>query len=435
MTLNLGSIINLELFYCFLDIGILHFFCSRLLTKKKSNILIKIFIYIVSSILIYIITTESTYSNYSHLFSIFIILIYSILVFEGTLIKKILVSFSFYIILGLVSLLVTVVITKLMGVEVPKLIKSGNIRFVITLLIKTVTILIGYYVSVLIKNEKMTDDEQKLLLFFLLIVLFLLILLFDFSFLDSLISKVNFVIIISLTFVFYTGLILLLFYRIMKSVRDKNRLQVRLQEEEYKNLSYLLVSNQLVEMSKFKHEINNHIITLKGLINDEETRAIEYLDKLSISPVLKSYVQTENNVINAILNHKISEFPSIQFRVRCSEGKFEIPYDKMTIILGNALDNAIEAIQRGNGIKREINVVLVETNMFITIGISNPTAQNLVTKKGILYSSKDPNRVGFGIKNMEQALKSIKGELRFSVNNDIFKLSIVIEKPQTMSEL
>jgi hypothetical protein len=97
----------------------------------------------------------------------------------------------------------------------------------------------------------------------------------------------------------------------------------------------------------------------------------------------------------------------------------------LAIILGNALDNAIEATREVRSQKRIINVFVALKNQNIVIGIKNPIegdidTNNLKTKKN------DPEYHGFGIISMKQLANKYGGDIIFVSENNIFSTTIIM---------
>ena len=104
----------------------------------------------------------------------------------------------------------------------------------------------------------------------------------------------------------------------------------------------------------------------------------------------------------------------------------EIRFDTvgMCRILGNALDNAIEACERVDTEEKCICIALnqLENKLIIEINNTSPAVDihNLATSKA--------NKIihGIGLKSIKQAVKSMNGHMSYSYENGFFTLKIML---------
>ena len=99
--------------------------------------------------------------------------------------------------------------------------------------------------------------------------------------------------------------------------------------------------------------------------------------------------------------------------MRHDEGRFAIPHDKLTIILGNALDNAINETLLYAHNPKEIQIVISENHQYIKIYIANKIS-NPVTMVDGKPINKSGKRVGLGVDNILDAVKFLNGRAMFT---------------------
>ncbi|NLC42501.1 MAG: sensor histidine kinase, partial [Erysipelothrix sp.] len=126
-------------------------------------------------------------------------------------------------------------------------------------------------------------------------------------------------------------------------------------------------------------------------------------------------------------NQKISDYPDIDFIIRYDNGSYNLEPDKLTIIFGNAIDNAIEAVQKMDN-DANIRIILSENDELIKIFIANPFVVHPVFSDGKLVSIKESKVSGVGMMNIEEATKQVAGTLRYGVKEDMFELVILVHK-------
>lgn len=190
-----------------------------------------------------------------------------------------------------------------------------------------------------------------------------------------------------------------------------------LTEEKYKEIQLLYTNN-----SKLYHDLNNHLNVLYQLLNVSDIKAAkDYLQEVS-EPIqqLTQKNWTENTIINVILNAKADTMKSkrIVFDYNIDiPSHIPVQDSDLCTILANLLDNAIEAAEKSSS-QRRIQVLIKKINDFLLIKISNtcvntPAATSLNSK---LPETDKPDKQlhGWGLKNVETAVKKYNGTINFS---------------------
>jgi sensor histidine kinase regulating citrate/malate metabolism len=156
--------------------------------------------------------------------------------------------------------------------------------------------------------------------------------------------------------------------------------------------------------------------------------------KISESSLKKNYiyVNTGNVIIDSIMNFKISE--AEKFSIKCNT-KIIIPWDlklnsfEMTAILGNLMDNAIEANKNINEKKRQINFTMKYDRGRLFIRISNPYNQKILKNKNtkkFLTTKKDNSNHGKGISSIKNIVEKNDGLIDIDYDNNIFQVRITL---------
>ena len=217
------------------------------------------------------------------------------------------------------------------------------------------------------------------------------------------------------------------------SNRQNKELQsfMYMQKEQY---DYQL--QQSVAIRQFKHDLTNHMGVLRELMNQkklEEARG--YIDTIwKIQDGFELKIYTGDSFLDVIMNYYlyIATKENIKFTV---SGKVTtITYIEMfdiTTLMGNVLQNAIEAAKKTN--VPRIRVELIEHKNEIFIAVSNSVVEKINTNKNFLKTSKrDKKNHGFGFKNIIATVEKYQGEYYMDslVENGepIFKISIAIPK-------
>lgn len=179
-----------------------------------------------------------------------------------------------------------------------------------------------------------------------------------------------------------------------------------------------------------EHDMNNHIISIQHMISENRNEeALNYINKVfNISNMQRKIIDTGNVEIDAILNSKFDDMSSCGITYSYN---VMIPSDmslnvmNIVIILGNLLDNSIEAVKRlktdeildtfadeSTYVDKDITVELIYDRGLLDITISNITQKDM---KDLYYdlghdglslpadfktSKQDTSKHGIGINNI-----------------------------------
>ena len=211
----------------------------------------------------------------------------------------------------------------------------------------------------------------------------------------------------------------------------------RYQENKRENEMILLTSTMLEknysqiqrnqeQIRQQMHDFKNHLRTIDGLLI-QDNKAKEYIAELLCTAYGQStYCQSGNAVIDSIINCKQTDSETQQIAFSCQINLPEsLPIAAIDIcaILGNQLDNAIEACAKIEDIdKRFIHVIIAAKETFVMFKVVNSAARNPFNEQNELITEKDNSKGihGFGVKNIKETVSRYNGELINSYSNERF---------------
>ncbi len=131
--------------------------------------------------------------------------------------------------------------------------------------------------------------------------------------------------------------------------------------------------------------------------------------------ILGDMVYTDSIVVNTILNAKLMfcREKGIQTEVYVCRKLKQISEVDMCSILGNALDNAIEAQLKLPVNDRIIGISIQSDEDVLDIVIKNAIAESVLQHQGLEYTSKKSSRHGYGIKIIKETVQQLDGTLDF----------------------
>lgn len=181
------------------------------------------------------------------------------------------------------------------------------------------------------------------------------------------------------------------------------------------------------KVKSLRHDMKNHLqsLFLMSKQNPLQTRDIqEYIQKL-LSNVNDSsqIISTGNLGIDAILSLKITQIKDKQIPVESKiiiPNEFSLSFDDSIVILGNILDNAIEACEKVSPENRWIRLEINYIQQSLFIRLSNPLPS--LNKKII----SDGYEHGFGLKNVHTVVQNHNGTMDIENNSDVFTIKIIL---------
>lgn len=136
-------------------------------------------------------------------------------------------------------------------------------------------------------------------------------------------------------------------------------------------------------------------------------------------------------IIDAILNTKseIAQNFGIQVEVDIRIRSFQVDENLICIILGNALDNAIEACSKVTNEKRKIKIIMSDEHSNLFIAVTNPYSGEITFQNDShlpLSTKCDPSKHGYGLSSIQRLVKQKDGIFNITTKNNVFRLSIVL---------
>lgn len=183
-------------------------------------------------------------------------------------------------------------------------------------------------------------------------------------------------------------------------------------------------------MRGWRHDYHNHIQVLKAqLALGKFVEVSDYLDKLEESlNQVDTYVKSGNQMIDAILNGKLSLARDREISVNCKAQMPEtLPVSDvdLCVILGNLLDNALEACEEIVPGQRFLRIYMARNKSQLYISIQNSAKEDLDFKERHYISTKRGNH-GLGMKRVQAAVEKYDGFLHLANEPGIFAAEITM---------
>ena len=230
--------------------------------------------------------------------------------------------------------------------------------------------------------------------------------------------------------------LIVLLCRIKSMQKNEQAAEKALQESAYQKQYMDSVAVLDEHVRKMRHDLKNHVTTLNMLLSDEEhgqERAKQYLlEYVRQTAALQEFVKTKNSVADAVLNAKLmyckeQDIPAV---ISVDKNIRGLTQTELCCVLGNLLDNAIEAELKLSKAQRkiEIKIVMIEEVLDILIRnrIAEPVLQDVQKVENIGTTKQDAENHGFGLKNVREIVKKYDGFMDLYEDSGCFCVHIRI---------
>lgn len=293
--------------------------------------------------------------------------------------------------------------------------------------------IISYIVVLLIqnyKNVKKGFDVPNSYWFSLFLIplgtLYVTLLIFENGNLDS------FKIILCISILFIINVVAFYLYDVLVAAfEDKFEKALLRQQNNYYLKQFEIMDNSYQNVKSIRHDIKNHIIILESYINnDDKEKALSYIKEIVKASYYDKEVAKSGNIeFDSILNYKLQTALMNNIKVNVNlkiPEKLHIASFDIIIILGNLLDNALEAVSKIKENKK-IQVRISYRKNILFIHVSNTFNGTVIYENNkISTSNEDKEKHGIGLNNIEKVIKKYDGTMEINHTSNSFKVEILM---------
>lgn len=224
------------------------------------------------------------------------------------------------------------------------------------------------------------------------------------------------------------------FFSFQANAQKENKLLLLQQEQDKIKtdmIYYDILEQQNNNLRIYTHDAKNHLSAIKNLNTNPQIESyisemIECLEEYS------KVCHSGNRVLDVIIDKYVTEcsINDIVFDFDIKNNNLSnIEYYDIATILGNLLDNAVEAV--GNLEKKQISFETDYRNNFSVIIVSNSCYTSpIFDSNGIPITTKSNKRLhGFGLKSVRKTIKKYNGDISFDYDSQkkIFIVTIMLD--------
>lgn len=234
--------------------------------------------------------------------------------------------------------------------------------------------------------------------------------------------------------------LMLYLYQALSAVfieRDQREL-IRQERNFYHTQAEMLQENS-EQIRKFHHDYKNKMLVLQGLLEQEDLeKAKEYLLEVTQKiEYVKAYSRTGNVILDSVINYKLSKAQEQGIDVTAEiklPDRIQMEDDDMVVIMGNLLDNAIEATNKLTQ-NRKIELDLAEIKGMLCIKVQNTFDGKVKISKGKFRTRKEDSvNHGIGLDSVESIVEKYQGEMKVSYEDKIFITALYLYQTNRKTE-
>ena len=231
--------------------------------------------------------------------------------------------------------------------------------------------------------------------------------------------------------VYHTSILLLLEQSKVHKLEHENQLLVT-HKLQYDNLQH-----RINEARQAKHDVRHHVLMIREYLHDGKLHELEaYLDSYAKSlPDQQSIMYCRHYATNMLLAYFVQQAQKAGIEmdvfVQLPE-HISIPETVLSVVLGNLLENAVDACSEIIEDKKKITVRGKYEQSALFFEITNTYTGDLrKNASGTLLSTKAAER-GIGLNSVEHIANTMGGMLELDVHDNIFRASILLPEQKTL---
>ena len=198
-------------------------------------------------------------------------------------------------------------------------------------------------------------------------------------------------------------------------------------EKEILQKYYAEVENMYTKMRGWRHDYRHHIQTMKvHAAKGEYEEITKYLDMLDDDLTnVETVIRTGNRMADAILNSKLSLAAEKEINVK-AEAKIPVSLTvselDLCIIIGNLLDNAIEACMELSPDQRLIRIYMEMKGNYLYLALTNTAGGR---KKRSFTTTRGEGH-GLGIARVDAVVKKCGGYITRASEDEAFSTEVLL---------
>ena len=394
-------------------------------------------IWILSFCIVAFFSWTHLYENYASSLQILVNILFCVTLLRGNIFPKIFVSAFTMGLVAITATLTTLLVAKLSGNQVAFLLSHfSGIRVTSICLTKLLFFVITRIILRIKESGKLKGMDVIALVIVpmlsdLAITLMMYAAIQEPSIQTIVLYAVGIVLILNIVVYF-------LFIRLGKAGKIKTEMALLALQNECLQENAKDIENMYDTVRALRHDLKNHLLCILSMAEERDVEDIEQYTRQLLqqqNTVNKLIMFSGSKVLDAIINSKsaAAERAGVRLSAIITTPLAGVSPEDITIILGNALDNAIRAAKDSQ--RKVVDIHIQPQGAYSSIVIANDIAHPVLSDNPALRTTKNIRyRHGFGIQNMRQAVERNQGLIRFYEQTDRFICDILLLNVQSRNE-
>ena len=213
-----------------------------------------------------------------------------------------------------------------------------------------------------------------------------------------------------------------IYFRSLTLQKEKQEIQSRLisYQQQYKWLN-----ERIEKEKKRRHNLRHHLRTMSMLAQEGMTEKLQNYIENYLSEIKEIGLQnvSSNPALDEVMSYYIVQAQEKKIDIRCRvdvSEKLLLNLTDMTVLLGNALENAMNTCERCPEGDARIRVIIRQFKKNLLIKVENSIAPEEYDVLGRKV------RMGYGLESIDMIVRKYQGDMDLVREKDKFVLKVIL---------
>lgn len=384
------------------------------------------------------INSQTIYEHFYAFIYVAVIIVYSLICLNGTILKKVFASVFPTLVILISTAFVGNFATVIFDTDLNYILSVNAVERFVSIVSVQLLVLYFVLVSLRLLTKENYDNNGLIITEWILILLVLLISIAIGTMLNLIVLNPNengaeYAVIA------FAGLILINI-AVCYLVVDLSQKNKAVRENEIfrmsKEYSDQYVKNAAIEydaLRKMRHDYKDNISVIYTLLKDDKSElAMKHIEKmLGVLSETEIFIMTNNSIVNAVINAKLSTAKSFGIDSTCLSVKDFNGIDDLDLcrLLSNMLENAITACKDVSEGERRIYLKITDDGYNYTFNLKNTIEGSVIMNNHNLKTTKsEKEQHGFGTKIIKDISLKYNGRCDFYEESGYFCCNVILSK-------
>ena len=352
--------------------------------------------------------------------------------YKTSYIKLLLGCLFIYIFIVIMEVIVGLLFSLLLSVSVEQVQNNIIVYFSCVVISKLIVYIIARLLKYFIKpkNEKVS---KLILIPFLVMPLSSIFVLYSLS--TQIIISINevdkIIIFVGALLLIISNLIVLFVFDMMLKQKEKQSTienQLWVYELERKHQVDNIENREMA--NKTMHDFKNQLYAIKGILeNDYDKGMAKIVEVCEIVETASSNEYTGIASVDALINSKVSKAKQLNISINTKSINIDgakIDAVDLCIILGNILDNSIEACEKIKLDAKTVNLTIDVQGKYISITLENSVSNLDANNTNYTTSKRNKELHGYGLNNVKEIVEQYDGIIDYGITENRFILNLIL---------